>query len=164
MECGVFSSHVLHHPSTVTSVVLIERSWYAVLETFILLAAFHQDFSVGFVTMVTCLFVIKAFHWLAGDRIDYVSILNHHITTQPLMYSSILSPPDGTQSYYHVYLPSSCRHAPPATVPCGLLLHLPFLDQPHHSRTFSRDRLRARGRGGSCCLEWTSFWEWIYNV
>ena len=53
---------------------LIEKSWFAVLETFILLAAFHQELSVGFVTMVTALFMFKAFHWLAGDRIDYVRI------------------------------------------------------------------------------------------
>lgn len=62
------SVHLLYSPQH-----LIERSWYAVLETFILLAAFHQELSVGFVTMITLLFVVKAFHWLAGDRVDYVS-------------------------------------------------------------------------------------------
>lgn len=52
---------------------LIESSWYAILETFILLAAFHQELSVGFVGMVTILFVSKSFHWLAQDRVDFVS-------------------------------------------------------------------------------------------
>lgn len=51
---------------------LIESSWFAVLETFILLAAFHQELNISFVSMVSVLFVLKSFHWLAGDRVDYV--------------------------------------------------------------------------------------------
>ncbi len=52
---------------------LIESSWFAVLETFILLAAFHQELNITFVSMISVLFVMKSFHWLAGDRVDYVS-------------------------------------------------------------------------------------------
>ena len=52
---------------------LIERSWFAILDTFILLAAFHQDLSPLFVAKVTLLFVMKSFHWLAGDRVEHVS-------------------------------------------------------------------------------------------
>ena len=52
---------------------LIEKSWFAVLETFILLAGFHQDLSIGFVAVVTVLFVVKSFHSLASDRVDFVS-------------------------------------------------------------------------------------------
>lgn len=51
---------------------LIEKSWFAVLETFILLAGFHQDLSVGFVAVVTILFVVKSFHSLASDRVDFM--------------------------------------------------------------------------------------------
>eukprot|EP00731_Ephydatia_muelleri_P027281 Em0019g154a len=51
---------------------LIEKSWFAVLETFILLAGFHQDLSVGFVAVVTVLFVVKSFHSLASDRVDFM--------------------------------------------------------------------------------------------
>lgn len=54
---------------------LIESSWFAVLETFILLAAFHQELNIVFVSMVSLLFVMKSFHWLAGDRVDYVRLL-----------------------------------------------------------------------------------------
>ncbi len=43
------------------------------LETFILLAAFHQELNITFVSMISVLFVMKSFHWLAGDRVDYVS-------------------------------------------------------------------------------------------
>ena len=52
---------------------LIESLWYAVLETFILLAAFHQELNFSFVTIVMTLFVVKSFHWLANDRVDFVS-------------------------------------------------------------------------------------------
>lgn len=52
---------------------LIERSWFAVLDTFILLAAFHEELSPGFVAMVTLLFAMKSFHWLTSDRVEYVS-------------------------------------------------------------------------------------------
>ncbi|CAI8037465.1 E3 ubiquitin-protein ligase synoviolin [Geodia barretti] len=51
---------------------LVEKSWYMVLETFILLAGFHEDMQVGFVTTITFLFVIKAFHWLIEERINYM--------------------------------------------------------------------------------------------
>ena len=60
-----------HHPPFVQH--LVEKSWYAVLETFILLAGFHQDMQLGFVATIALLFVVKAFHWLAEERIDYVS-------------------------------------------------------------------------------------------
>ena len=53
---------------------LIESLWYAVLETFILLAAFHQELNFSFVTIVMTLFVVKSFHWLANDRVDFVSM------------------------------------------------------------------------------------------
>ena len=44
-----------------------------VLETFILLAAFHQELSLWFILKVSLLLVVKSFHWVANDRIDYVS-------------------------------------------------------------------------------------------
>ena len=43
-----------------------------VLETFILLAGFHEDMQVGFVATITLLFIVKAFHWLIEERINYV--------------------------------------------------------------------------------------------
>lgn len=67
----IFLSHSLQH--------LIESLWYAVLETFILLAAFHQELNFSFVTIVMTLFVVKSFHWLANDRIDFVSSFLHNI-------------------------------------------------------------------------------------
>ena len=53
---------------------MVEQFWYAVPETCLMFTAFREDLSPSFVAIVTFLFVIKAFHWLAEDRIDYVSI------------------------------------------------------------------------------------------
>lgn len=70
----VSRSDVFHVFSPLTQLQhLVESLWYAVLETFILLAAFHQELNFSFVTIVMTLFVVKSFHWLANDRIDFVS-------------------------------------------------------------------------------------------
>lgn len=52
---------------------LIERSWFAVLDTFILLAAFHEELSPTFVSLIVLVFIMKSFHCLASDRVDHVS-------------------------------------------------------------------------------------------
>ncbi|XP_065181369.1 E3 ubiquitin-protein ligase synoviolin B-like isoform X2 [Sycon ciliatum] len=51
---------------------LVERLWYAIPDTCLAFTFFSQDFSPQFVAMFTILFLIKAFHWLAEDRIDYM--------------------------------------------------------------------------------------------
>ena len=53
---------------------LIERSWYAVTETCLAFTVFRDDFSPKFVALFTLLLFLKSFHWLAEDRVDYVSI------------------------------------------------------------------------------------------
>ena len=53
---------------------LIERSWYAVTETCLAFTVFRDDFSPRFVALFTILLFVKCFHWLAEDRVDYVSI------------------------------------------------------------------------------------------
>lgn len=57
---------------------LIERSWFAVLDTFILLAAFHEELSPTFVSLIVLVFIMKSFHCLASDRVDHVSYC--HVT------------------------------------------------------------------------------------
>ena len=52
---------------------MVEQFWYAVPETCLMFTAFREDLNPSFVAIVTFLFVIKAFHWLAEDRIDFVS-------------------------------------------------------------------------------------------
>lgn len=55
---------------------LIERSWYAVTETCLAFTVFRDDFSPRFVALFTLLLFLKCFHWLAEDRVDYVSNLS----------------------------------------------------------------------------------------
>lgn len=52
---------------------LIERSWYAITETCLAFTVFRDDFNPKFIALFTLLLFLKAFHWLAEDRVDYVS-------------------------------------------------------------------------------------------
>ena len=52
---------------------LIERSWYAVTETCLAFTVFRDDFSPRFVALFTLLLFLKCFHWLAEERVDFVS-------------------------------------------------------------------------------------------
>lgn len=62
---------------------LMERSWYAVTETCLAFTVFRDDFSPKFVALFTVLLFLKSFHWLAEDRVDFVSnkitfyLINH---------------------------------------------------------------------------------------
>ena len=78
--CFPFSSS-LPHSFSLPAQHLVEKSWYMVLETFILLAGFHEDMQVGFVATITFLFVVKAFHWLIEERINYVRRSPHTVLT-----------------------------------------------------------------------------------
>lgn len=64
---------------------LLERSWYAVTETCLAFTVFRDDFSPRFVALFTLLLFLKCFHWLAEDRVDFVSGKNRR-------KSSILGP------------------------------------------------------------------------
>lgn len=50
---------------------LNEQSWREVMEILFAITIFRQDFSVGFLAMVTALLLIKALHWLAQKRVEY---------------------------------------------------------------------------------------------
>ena len=62
---------------------LNEQSWREVMEILFAITIFRQDFSVPFLAMVTVLLLIKALHWLAQKRVEYiettpsVSLLSH---------------------------------------------------------------------------------------
>ncbi|KMZ62069.1 E3 ubiquitin-protein ligase synoviolin [Zostera marina] len=51
---------------------LNEQSWREVMEILFAITIFRQDFSVGFLGMVTALLLIKALHWLAHKRVEYI--------------------------------------------------------------------------------------------
>lgn len=61
------------HHSLSTPQHLLERSWYAVTETCLAFTVFRDDFSPRFVALFTLLLFLKCFHWLAEDRVDFVS-------------------------------------------------------------------------------------------
>ena len=52
---------------------LFEKTWYAITETCLAFTLFRDDFSPMFVAMFTLLLFLKCFHWLAEDRVDYVT-------------------------------------------------------------------------------------------
>lgn len=61
---------------------LLERSWYAVTETCLAFTVFRDDFSPRFVALFTLLLFLKCFHWLAEDRVDFVSVVGSGKMTQ----------------------------------------------------------------------------------
>lgn len=52
---------------------LHDRLWFTVTETLLALAMFRDEFDAGFVVMFVSLILIKCFHWLASDRVEWVS-------------------------------------------------------------------------------------------
>ena len=70
----MYSEAHLMYPLISTLQHLIERSWYAVTETCLAFTVFRDDFSPRFVALFTLLLFLKCFHWLAEDRVDYVSV------------------------------------------------------------------------------------------
>ncbi|KAF1884914.1 hypothetical protein Lal_00028803 [Lupinus albus] len=51
---------------------LNEQSWREIVEILFAITIFRQDFSVTFLAMVTTLLLIKALHWLAQKRLEYI--------------------------------------------------------------------------------------------
>jgi len=51
---------------------LYERSWYAVTELCLALTVFRGEFSAKFALLLTVLIIMKIFHWLMQDRIDFM--------------------------------------------------------------------------------------------
>lgn len=49
-----------------------DRLWFTVTETLLALAMFREDFDALFVVLFVSLIVIKCFHWLAADRVEWV--------------------------------------------------------------------------------------------
>ncbi|CAN6164202.1 unnamed protein product [Urochloa humidicola] len=51
---------------------LNEQSWREVVEILFAVTIFRQDFSVSFLAMVAALLLVKALHWLAQKRVEYI--------------------------------------------------------------------------------------------
>lgn len=65
---------------------LLEKVWYAVTETCLAFTVFRDDFSPKFIALFTLLLFLKSFHWLAEDRVDYVSNASNLIKHRNLLY------------------------------------------------------------------------------
>ncbi|KAI5079526.1 hypothetical protein GOP47_0005005 [Adiantum capillus-veneris] len=51
---------------------LNEQSWRELMEILFAMTIFREEFNVPFVAMVTVLLFIKAFHWLAQKRVEFI--------------------------------------------------------------------------------------------
>lgn len=51
---------------------LNEQSWRELMEILFAMTIFREEFNVPFVAMVTILLFIKAFHWLAQKRVEFI--------------------------------------------------------------------------------------------
>ncbi|XP_018493627.1 E3 ubiquitin-protein ligase synoviolin [Galendromus occidentalis] len=75
---------------------LFERAWYAVTETCLAFTIFRDDFSPKFVALFVLLLVLKGFHWLSEERVDFmerspnISLLFHARVLSLLSLLSLL--------------------------------------------------------------------------
>lgn len=51
---------------------LNEQLWREVMEILFAMTVFRDEFNVSFVTLIIVLLFIKAFHWLAQTRVEYI--------------------------------------------------------------------------------------------
>lgn len=51
---------------------LNEQAWRELMEILFAITIFRQDFSVGFISLVVTLLLIKALHWMAQKRLEYI--------------------------------------------------------------------------------------------
>jgi len=51
---------------------LNEQAWRELMEILFAITIFRQDFSSGFLPLVVTLLLIKALHWLAQKRVEYI--------------------------------------------------------------------------------------------
>lgn len=55
---------------------MFERLWIFLTESLLALTIFQKNFSAGFLMFYGVLVFLKCFHWVSGDRVDYVSSLD----------------------------------------------------------------------------------------
>ncbi|EFH64562.1 hypothetical protein ARALYDRAFT_315468 [Arabidopsis lyrata subsp. lyrata] len=51
---------------------LNEQAWRELMEILFAITIFRQDFSVGFISLVVTLLLIKGLHWMAQKRVEYI--------------------------------------------------------------------------------------------
>ncbi|KAL3315522.1 E3 ubiquitin-protein ligase synoviolin [Cichlidogyrus casuarinus] len=53
---------------------LVSRYWFAFVDVCLIFASFQEELSISFLFTFTFLMIVKGFHWLLEDRIDYMQI------------------------------------------------------------------------------------------
>lgn len=51
---------------------LYDRLWFFVTESLLAFTIFRDDFDIPFLLMFGFLLLVKSFHWLSSDRIEWV--------------------------------------------------------------------------------------------
>ena len=69
---------------------LYERSWFAVMDTCLALTMFRDGFDLLFVLRFGTLLFSKTFHWIIGDRVDFMDQAIDHNYVFHLKMSSII--------------------------------------------------------------------------
>lgn len=118
---------------------LIERSWYAVTETCLAFTVFRDDFSPKFVASFTLLLFLKCFHWLAEDRVDYVSCKRWEMIKEPQYLSgsggfecrSLLV--QSSALLYERFIKMACLSGAQQKQATNGLLSYPLMDGFHHN-------------------------------
>lgn len=106
---------------------LYDRSWLAILDTCLALTIFRDGFDLLFVLRFGSLLFCKTFHWIIGDRVDFVS----HICCR---------------SYFRVQIAMGLKEARLTTdgTRNGFVLAVPYPDGVHHGRVFSNRYIPTR--------------------
>lgn len=52
--------------------MLTFRTKETILETFLAMSVFREDFGISFLVLFSVLLFFKIFHWVAKDRVDFV--------------------------------------------------------------------------------------------
>ncbi|KAJ3194172.1 E3 ubiquitin-protein ligase hrd1 [Irineochytrium annulatum] len=65
---------------------LYERSWFAVTETCLAMTIFRDEFDIRFIIFFAILLLIKIFHWISQDRVDFYTILMSLIFSTSIKY------------------------------------------------------------------------------
>ena len=71
------------------SLRLNEQCWREVVEILFAVTIFRQDFSVSFLAMVAALLLVKALHWLAQKRVEYIETTPSVVRAHALSLSHI---------------------------------------------------------------------------
>lgn len=54
--------------------IVYEKLRYSVMETFLAMTIFRREFKLRFAVLFSLMLVLKIFHWLATERVNFVRV------------------------------------------------------------------------------------------